>query len=198
MNDEPALILRVKTSGDPQAFNSLVKLHQGKIRAFLFRLCKNTAITDDLAQDTFLQAFDKISSFNGSGSFTSWLFQIAYSRFLQDKRRQTADAKKNDAYALEITVAAEQYSNITADELDLERAFLVLRSEEAAALTLNYGHGYSHSEIADILHTPIGTVKTNIQRGKNTLRQLLCNAAEHDQAMDSTERRADNYEKQAN
>lgn len=195
MNEEPALILRVQHSGDPAAFNALVKLHQGKIRAFLFRLCKNTATTDDLAQETFLQAFNKIASFNGSGSFSSWLFQIAYNKFLQDKRRQTADDKKTNAYTVEMTVTAEQYSHITADELDLERAFLVLRSDEAATLTLNYGHGYSHSEIAEILGMPAGTVKTHIQRGKEKLKQLLCDADKNHQSIDTTERRAVNHEK---
>ena len=161
-------------NGENQAaYSALVKLHQGKLRTFLFRLCKNATLTDDLAQETFLQGFRKVNSFSGKGNFSSWLFQIGYNCFLQECRKRRSRVEKISAYAIEAEIHAQWFDKVSAEQLDMERAFLHISSEEAAALTLNYAHGYSHAEIAEITQLPVGTVKTHILRGKEKLRALL-------------------------
>ncbi|MDA0280785.1 MAG: RNA polymerase sigma factor [Proteobacteria bacterium] len=87
MTSENALIFKALTRHDNDAFSALVRMHQGKIRAYLVRLCKNYDLADDIAQETFLTAFRKLQSYKGEGNFSGWLFRIAHNFFLQHIRR---------------------------------------------------------------------------------------------------------------
>ena len=85
---EHSLIVRARSGTDNQAFGRLVAIYQSPIRGFLRRLAAgDEALADDLAQDTFLTAYRRISSFRGEGSFQGWLFRIAYTSFLQHRRK---------------------------------------------------------------------------------------------------------------
>ncbi len=150
-----------------------MKLHQGKIRAFLVRLCKNFDRTDDLAQETFLLAYRKLNDYTGIGSFSSWLFKIAYNCFLQDQRARNRRLEVMDNYQQQFELAEDRYDSISPAQVDLERAMTHLNSGEIASISLCYGYGLSHTEASDILQIPLGTVKTNILRGKDKLRELL-------------------------
>ena len=90
-------IARRAAAGDDVAFGTLVRLHQGKVRAFLLRMTKaNHALADDLAQETFLEAYRKITQYRGDGTFQSWLYRIAYSRFLMEVRRKRPEGEAMD------------------------------------------------------------------------------------------------------
>ncbi len=170
---EKALLLRARKSRESSAFSALVVMHQGALRGFLFRLCGNYHKADDLAQETFITAYEKLSSFKGHGSFAGWLFKIAFNCFLQHERRAAREQKINTEYAQYILIEADKYESLTGDQMDLEKAINRLNSAEAAAITLCHSYGFSHAEVADILNSPLGTVKSNIKRGKEKLKQLL-------------------------
>src|SRR5262249_52354779 len=71
------------SKGDAAAFGFLVRRHQGQVRGFLLRVTGGRhALADDLAQETFLEAWAKIAQFRGQGSFAGWLLGIAWSRVL--------------------------------------------------------------------------------------------------------------------
>ena len=148
-------------------------MHQGKIRAFLVRLCKNYDLADDIAQETFLNAYRKLGSFQGRGSFQGWLFKIAYNNFLQQARSTKRRADVIDDYGTQLQVLTENYDSITVEQIDLEKALATLNQNEAATITLCHSYGFSHPEVASILKMPLGTVKTNINRGKTRLRKIL-------------------------
>ncbi|MDA1370040.1 MAG: RNA polymerase sigma factor [Proteobacteria bacterium] len=158
---------------DREAFAKLVQIHQGKIRAFLVRLCKQYDTADDLAQDTFLKAYQKIADFKGSGSFSGWLFQIAFHCFLDMQRKTTRRAQVSAEYIAQMELSADRYDRISTEQMDLEKALAQLKEAETAAITLCHSFGFSHQEAADILKCPVGTVKTNINRGKEKLKQSL-------------------------
>ena len=159
--------------GDTRAFGRLVSMHQSAVRGFALRLCHDPALADDLAQEAFLQAYRKLASFQGSGSFASWVLGIAYRCFLQHKRR--------DKLAGEVLHLMEQrdaelalfYEHISPAQLDLERALHALNPNEAAAISLNMSLGYSHAEVAAIMDMPLGSIKSHISRGMAKLRELL-------------------------
>jgi len=173
LNDEIILIERARILRDSNAFSSLVKIHQSKIRGFLLRLCKHYDVADDLAQETFLIAFQKLESFDGSGNFSSWLFKISYNCFLQHLRKSKRNTEVMDEFIREYELLQENYDSISTVQLDLERAMSQLKPGEAAAISLCHTFGLSHGEAAEVLQSPIGTVKTNIGRGKEKLRKLL-------------------------
>src|SRR5688572_19745480 len=97
MADEDSLVAKA-VAGDAAAFDALVRQHQSAVRGFLRRLTgQDHALADDLAQETFWQAFNKKQQFT-SGSFLSWLYAIAWSRFLMQARRRKLEQLREDTH----------------------------------------------------------------------------------------------------
>ena len=167
------LVHRAQLHSDNAAFSALIAEHQSRLRSFLLRLCKDYDSANDIAQETFIIAHKKLHTFNGSGDFSSWLFTIAYRCFLQAQRSNKRRIEIAELYAKDHVVDVQSYESISTAQIDLERAMLTLKQAEIAAISLCHSYGFSHAEVADILETPLGTVKSNINRGKQKLRELL-------------------------
>jgi RNA polymerase sigma-70 factor (ECF subfamily) len=166
------LVLQVKRTGSRDAFGELVLRHQGAVRSTLMRLTKNPHATDDLAQDTFVRAFDRINQYVLGKSFRAWLGGIAYNEHLQRLRKQGTSRRHLQNLAVEREDAGvSAHANSVA--VDLDQALEKLRSEERNAVVLSYGFGMSHVEIASVMHAPLGTVKSWVNRGKDKLRGSL-------------------------
>jgi len=155
------------------AFARLVILHHSKIRGFLRRLCRDEQTADDIAQDVFVIAYRRLRQFTGNGSFGGWLLSIAYRCFLQHQRQQRRRLQIYERMQDHNTGMPNTCHDLQAEHVDLERALAQIESGEAAAITLNLSMGYSHSEIAEILGMPLGTVKSHINRGLKKLKDLM-------------------------
>lgn len=156
-------------AGDAAAFGALVQLHQSQLRGFLRRLTRGDhALADDVAQDTFLEAWRKIAQFRGEGSFAGWLARIGYTRYLMIARRRKLESLDMAGDVFEPSGEADANAR-----LDLENAMARLALPERAALTICYALGYSNEEGAEILAMPLGTLKSHILRGREKLRRLL-------------------------
>ena len=165
--DESAAVRRA-AMGDAAAFSLLVRQHQSRVRGFLLRVTGGRhALADDLAQETFLEAWRKTKQFRGEGSFAGWLLGIAWSRFLMDARRRKEDIPG------ELPEPSSDPSQDTMARLDLEKAFTQLSPAERAALTTCYALGFSHEEAAALLRMPLGTLKSHIARGREKLQGIL-------------------------
>lgn len=167
------LIARVLVSGDQNAFGELVRRHQSPVRAFLGKMTRgDTHQADDLAQETFLKAWNKLASYHGSGKFTTWLFGIAYNEWRMAARRKSELLldELEDGFREPTVAAAAEASHL---RLDLAEALKTLTSAERAAIVLCCQNGLSHDEAAQALDCPLGTVKTNVLRGKEKLRRKL-------------------------
>ena len=165
------LVARVLTDDDRPAFAELVRRHQSGVRAVLRRLTKgNHALADDLGQETFLQVYRNLRQFRGEARFSTWIYRIAYNRFLAYVRAAHAADELPD----DLQVISERTADDTAAlKVDLERALDRLSSGERAAIIHCYYQDLSHEEAAYVLGTPLGTVKTNVLRGRQKLRALL-------------------------
>lgn len=148
-------------------------MHQGAVRAFLMRLCRNGALADDLAQETFISAFQSLATYKQTGSFSSWLFGIAYRGFLQHKRREKRAIEVNSQFHLLSASDQDYYEQLAPLQRDLEQALMSLDPSQAAAISLNISIGFSHAEVADIMNIPLGTVKSHINRGLASLRETM-------------------------
>lgn len=165
MNSSGAL--RLAAAGDAAAFGLLVREHQSALRGYLRRLTRgNHALADDLAQETFLEAHRKIAQFQGHGSFTGWLYAIAWSRFLMETRKR----KLEPLDEMDERVAPECDPGL---KLDLEKAMAMLRPPERSALTLCFALGMPHEEAAEVMKVPLGTLKSHVARGREKLKTLL-------------------------
>jgi len=152
---------------DPAAFSALVRQHQSALRGFLRRLTRGDhALADDLAQETFLEAWRKLAQFRG-GSFAAWLYAIAWSRFLMAARKRKLEPLDDEDAAFVLPEGA------SIAKLDLEKALALLRAPERAALTLCFALGMPHEEAAVTLAMPLGTLKSHVARGREKLKTLL-------------------------
>jgi RNA polymerase sigma factor (sigma-70 family) len=173
------LIARVLSREDQNAFGELVRRYQSPVRAFLARMTRGDAhLADDLAQETFLKVWQKLNTYRGGARFSTWLFGIAINEFrMAGRHRKELAWEEVDESTMkpeEPTAARDSHLR-----LDLTEALKLLNSNERAAVVLCCQNGLSHEEAAQVLDCPLGTVKTNILRGKEKLRQRLSLAYEN-------------------
>ncbi len=167
------LIARVLSHEDHNAFGELVRRYQSPVRAFLVRMTRGDAHqADDIAQETFLKAWQKLRSFRGDSRFSTWLFGIAFNEF----RTACRERKELLLEDIEATTPPPEEAAIESDNhlrIDVAEALKCLNISERAAIILCCQQGLSHEEAALVLNCPLGTVKTNILRGKDKLRRQL-------------------------
>ena len=162
------LVARVVASQDAKAFGELVRRHQSQIRNFLRKLTRDTELADDLAQDSFMHAWDKMHTYTGRGSFIGWLLKVAYTTFLQSKRK----ANRYGEILQQVGEQRESSAMPVSEEItDLDRFMAVLTEEERAVMIMSYACGMSHREISESADLPVGTVKSIIFRGKEKIRE---------------------------
>ena len=165
------LVARVLLTEDRRAFEQLMRRHQGMVRAQLRRLLHgDQARADDLAQETFLLAWRTLDQFRGEARFSTWLYRIAYSCFLQARRKGSSAADDIDRDAPDQRISPPDAADL---RLDVERAMRRLSAAEHEVLLHVVQLGLSHDEAAYVLAMPLGTVKSHMNRGKARLRALL-------------------------
>ena len=177
------LIARCVVGDDRHAFAELVKRHQSSVRACLRKLTAgNAALADDLAQETFIQAWRNLKSFRQEARFSTWLYRIATNCWLMDARKRKeqllgdrdADvADDEDDDALGQATAYDDHAAAATLKHDLARAMRRLSEQERAAIVQCYDNDLSHEEAAYVLGCPVGTVKTHILRAKQKLKSAL-------------------------
>jgi len=167
---ESEWLAREAAKGDTAAFGLLVRWHQSRLRGFLLRLTKgNGALADDLAQETFLEAYRKIGQF-GSDNFFGWLCAIAWSRYLMEARKRKLESLDEQP---DMADDAPEPENASLVRHDLETAMAQLHPMQRAALTLCFALGLSNEEAAKSMNIPLGTLKSHVNRGRAKLALLL-------------------------
>nr|WP_225737278.1 sigma-70 family RNA polymerase sigma factor [Dyella acidiphila] len=148
----------------------MVRRNQGMVRAQLRRLLHgDEAAADDLAQETFMLAWRNLDQFRGEARFSSWLYRIAYTCFLQARRAPM----RHDGIDDETLAQLPAPKHAVDLQLDLERAMQRLSTAEQAVLLHCAQMGLSHEEASYVLAMPLGTVKTHALRGKAKLKTWL-------------------------
>ena len=169
MGTDRELAARVARNGDPDAFALLVERHQEKIRAFLRRLLGgDDAAADDVAQDTFLAAYQKMHTFRGQAALGTWLHTIAYRQFITLTRKN-----KRMQVMADVPDAGTDTREATDSEIMARQLLAQLGHEDRACLTLAYSVGMSHAEIARVVDQPLGSVKARIHRAKIKLQKWM-------------------------
>ena len=162
-------------AGDRGAFGELVRRHGGTVRALVRRMGADPALADDLAQDAFIVAFERMRDFRGEGSFAGWVRRIA-ARLYVKKVRRRLDAALNAGLdeAADLSGPGEGHA---ADKIDLDGALQALSEPERLCVSLCCGAGLTHAEAAETLGAPVGTVKSHVKRGLEKLRRRMGVAA---------------------
>lgn len=173
---DQTLIERVVASHCHDSFSTLVERHQSDLRYSLRQMTGwDEALADDLAQETFIKAFQAIASYKAEAKFSSWLYRIAYNQLVSHFRL----ARNREITGVDDTVinAPERVVNDEFSEQalhrDLARAMEQLPTQQRMVIHLYLHRQLTHQEICTIMQIPLGTVKTCINRGRAQLRDLL-------------------------
>jgi RNA polymerase sigma factor (sigma-70 family) len=169
--DEDAALLAAVREGSEQAFNRLVDRHQRAVRAFLRGLVMG-ADADDIAQEVFLAAWSRADRYRGEASVRSWLCSIAW-RKAKDSHRRVFRRREREATYTQTMAASESGAASADDRLALQQAMMSLSMNERAAVLLCLAGDFSHSEAAEALDMPLGTIKSHVSRGRERLRDVL-------------------------
>ncbi len=163
------LVKRAK-AGSTHAFDQLVRRHQSGMRGFLRRIVFEPSFADDLAQETFLKAWQNLSQWRGAagegGSFKGWLFSIAWNKANDARKSQGRSLRRDSIWSQERDGPPDPESASRA-RLDLDSVLQALSPEQRVVVSLCYGAGLSHGEAAQALNMPLGTVKSHALRGRD-------------------------------
>jgi len=181
MSKTSDLILIKRTlDGDSNAYGSLVIRHQDYIFNVVIKMLRNREEAEEIAQDTFIKAYEVLASFKGEAKFSTWLFKIAYRKSLDrikmNKRSATLELVENLTEdvsldfenGLEIMLMEERKQII-------KSCILKLPEIEAAIITLYYYEEQSVKEIAEITNLSQDNIKVKLYRSRKLLYSSLEN-----------------------
>ncbi len=170
-DDDAALIAEAR-AGSRLALSRLIDRHQQAVRAFLRRVAVDREDADDLAQETFVTAWTQLEAWRGQSTVRSWLLGIAW-RKARGAGRTLFRRMARDRVWAETEALLPRSEASPEDRLALDGAMAQLNVQQRAAVALCLAEDYSHAEAAEILGLPLGTVKSQVLRGRARLLEVL-------------------------
>jgi RNA polymerase sigma-70 factor (ECF subfamily) len=165
-----APLVRAARGGSQAAFSRLVAIHEKPLRGFLRK--SGWVDADDIAQDAFLVAWTSLGRLRADDGFRAWLYGIAWRKALDHRRAANRSARRDEDWrSQEAQQAPSQIAG--ADRLALQAALEGLPDDQRACVTLCLGQAWSHAEASVALGLPLGTVKSHVTRGRETLLRVL-------------------------
>lgn len=160
-------------SGDRKAFSLLVRRHQKSLLRLSIRFVKDVDTAEDVVQESFIKAYERLASFEARASFKSWLFQIAVNTAknkLRDRRNGTCDIED-----IPLAVSAKAESGLIHNAIAqlVQKHVDNLPFKQKTALTLRIYEDLSFKEIAEIMDCPYDTAKANYRHALMRLREEL-------------------------
>lgn len=169
--EECALIAAARM-GDQEAFAQLHRLHVGYIRGVVRSIMRNDNEVEDLCQDTFLLAFTRLDSFEGTAQFRTWLTRIAVNQCLLSLRKSGSQTIGMDAE--DFACRDAQLDGVGA-RMDVEKLLRRLRPAQRQVLEMAYLDGMPDQEIAAALDTTLFSVTNKIHKAKLRIRTMAKN-----------------------
>ncbi len=182
---EDALLLRRAQNGDAGAFDDLMAPHEKRIYALCLRMSGDREDALDCAQEVMLRIWRSLGAYRKQASFSTWIYRIATNTCLDLLRKKrtrptvSLDSLADDGFMpSDMTGDPQLYAEASARRRALQEGISALQPEMRAALVLRDVQGFSYEEVSAILDTPLGTVKSRINRAREKLRSILFQNAE--------------------
>lgn len=183
--DETELIQKA-TRGDREAFSILVQRYQRRVVGVALAVVHNPQDALELAQETFVRAFENLRTFESRSSFSTWLYRIAANLAIDLRRRERRHTfVRGEEAEIEIdrlpNSAGDSFAEFSRAELNqrLRAALDELTPEHRAVILLREVEGLSYDEISDMLQCPRGTVMSRLHYARNRLRAILKTAEQN-------------------
>ena len=170
-DDENQLVIR-SLNGDRSAYEKLYRANIGKVYALCLRMCGQKELAEDLAQESFIRAWQKLDSFRGDSKFSSWLYRLTSNVVIGHLRSNSKwQLEQYDESAHERSFADTVTNDtISAHHDEIEKALQTLPEKARVVLIMHDYLGYKHTEISEITGMAIGTSKTHLHRAKAQLK----------------------------
>jgi len=178
------LIRRART-GDLEAYDDLVKRYQERIYATIYHMTSNHEDASDLAQESFIKAYQALKSFKGGSSFYTWLYRIAVNKtinFLKQRKNRNHMSLNDldfnaehdpDLVALISENTPRRAAGLSELQEKLNAALLKLSEHHRLVVILHDVQGQSHEEIAQVMNCNIGTVRSRLFYARQQLQGFL-------------------------
>ena len=165
--------------GDAKAFSLIYDRHSGPAYSLAYRMCGRKGTADDVVQEAFLSLWRAGARYDASrGSVRTWILGIVHNRAIDALRRSTVhDSRRASDEGIEERFEARERTDVEAiargDAPQMRAALETLPADQLRVIELAYFGGFTHTEIAEMLDTPLGTVKGRMRLGLEKLRAVL-------------------------
>jgi len=182
---EESDLVRAAAVGDLEAYDELIQRYQERIYATIYHMTSNHEDANDLAQETFIKAFNSLKSFRGGSSFYTWVYRIAVNKTInflkQRKNRYHMSLNDLDAHvegdpdlvALVSEDTPHRHAKLSELQEKLNEALQKLSEEHRLAVVLHDVQGLPHDEIAKLMNCNVGTVRSRLFYARQQLQGLL-------------------------
>jgi RNA polymerase sigma-70 factor, ECF subfamily len=172
--DETELVTRAQR-GERNAFSELVRIHARGVFNVVYHLCGDVLIAEDAAQETFIRAWQNLSSYRPRTPLRNWLYRIAFNAGMDMLRKQKR-ILPNDIEDLQLADEQPGPEFVVSQQertTMVQKAVLSLPDASRAVLVLREYEGLSYHEIADTLNIPLGTVMSRLNYARKLLKETL-------------------------
>ncbi|MEA2221279.1 MAG: hypothetical protein QOJ35_3905, partial [Solirubrobacteraceae bacterium] len=165
--------------GDHQAFEIIVERHQGAAYSLAYRMCGTRSTAEDVVQEALLSLWRSGARYDRArGSVRTWVLGIVHNRAIDSLRRSVVhDRRRASDEGIEERFEAKDRTDVEVARLDeaqeIRQALTTLPAEQCRVIELAYFGGFTQTEIAAMLETPIGTVKGRMRLGLEKMRAQL-------------------------
>ncbi len=194
LEQDAQLMVRVR-DGDADSFEILLDRHRRPVVNYLYRMVRNQAVAEELAQEVFLRVYRARNRYEPTAKFTTWLYRITTRlalNSLRDGRRekwqQSLDAAKEDRQALEVADLRRNREQELVEDTRLQEvrhAIASLPEKQRAAVLMHKYQELDYSQIANVLDCSVSAVKSLLFRAYETLRERLAHLAADQKARSS-------------
>lgn len=170
--------------GDSGAYAHIVDRYQRRLLGLLLHACGDAELSEDIAQEAFVRAYQKLAMFSGESQFYTWLARIAMNLLFSDRRRKRLEnqigreglevALDGDGIANRAAQASpDQHLELSETQHCVQQAIAQLNEERRIVIILRDFDGMDYDAIAETLEIPVGTVRSRLHRGRLELRAIL-------------------------
>ena len=178
LDDDLPLVVRARAE-DTEAFEALVRKHQGWVFTLAYRMLGDRADAEEVAQEIFLKAYRGLGRFKGDARFSTWLYRIATNHCLNhlESRRRRVGSHTNPGHLVERVSDPAPRPDQVVEQADVrhlvQQALLRLTPEHRGILVLREIQGLSYEEIGELLGLESGTVRSRLHRARMELKERL-------------------------
>ena len=166
--DESSLIQRSQ-NGDHRAFEQLYRANLAKVHGLCYRLCGQRELAEDLTQEAFVRAWQKLDSFRGDSAFGSWLYRLTSNVVIGYLRTQSKWKMVN--FDIQEHESLLGFAKMDTSRPDIELKLAQLPDQARVVVILHEYLGYQHNEISELTGMAVGTSKSHLHRAKDLLKQ---------------------------